>query len=163
MGQHTEMYEHYQVSNQRLLWWAAQQPASALSIPLAMLLPYRTVHRRVSFVIKARRSESLLAAFKSLFFKAIMAGLPQAGFWLGRQRPWPGILAEEHITYIHYPWDGTQCFTQAIPLLRLHGCFLYFHRRLPLSSSHGPLPLTCLLWIKKNTIAIRPQREQLRS
>lgn len=123
----------------------------------------RTVHRRVSFDTKARRNESLLEALRSLFFEAIMAGLPQAGFWLGRQRPWPGILAEEHITYIHYQWDGAQHRTQAIPLLRLHECFLYFRRRLPLSSSHGPLPLTCLLWIKKNTIAIRPQREQLRS
>lgn len=150
------MHEHYQVSNQRLLWWAAQQPASALSIPLAMLLPHRTIHRRVSFDIKARRNESLLEAFKSLFSKQYWLGCHRlASGWVDRDPGQAFLLKSTSRTYITRGMEHNTLPRLHIPFLRLRGCFLYFHRRLPLSSSHGPLPLTCLAWIKKNTIATR--------
>lgn len=43
----------------------------------------------------------------------VMAGLPWAGFRLGPQRPWQGILAEEHVTQVTH--GGEECLTQAVP------------------------------------------------
>lgn len=88
---------------------------------------------------------------------AATLGLPQAGAWLGPQRPLQDILAEQQVTML--PLGRKTNFIQGARLLKLHGVLFISTDVSPSPPAISPCRSPPSPLIKQDVVPVRSQGE----